>query len=379
MAPNTTNPSNKTKAPNGLPGVETLTIAHHRAARKMAAVQRTPLGRRALNVVRNLVWVVPLTILVWLYAEREQFDSQRVTIPITISTERQDRIATIISPMPSNLVVDLKGPRSRIEQARQDLSARQGIQILVPAQTPVGKEVALASQAAIENDPVFLNNGVTVKAPEPQSITVKIDEMHPGLEVRPQVSPDILSRLDAPPTFDPPVVKIVGPRSLVTDAKDPPIVMAEISEQVLPKIGSADIPTVTLTLKHPNELLKIVPLTLKARVRIKSAIASYTLSSVPVFVMGPPALMEKYRVVFPNGPFIPRVTFLGPEDQISRIRNNEIIPKAVLEIRQEDATQHLPRSPSSFILPADASEVKVSDEDKTRTIDFTLVERTRLE
>src|SRR5215213_10121517 len=69
-----------------------------------------------VNFARTMAWVVPLTILIWIYAEREQVATApgRV-IPIDVKTSAPNRIVKLISPADKNIVADLAGPRAQLD------------------------------------------------------------------------------------------------------------------------------------------------------------------------------------------------------------------------------------------------------------------------
>ncbi len=366
----------RTGAPT-LPGVEVITYAQRQAARSISAVERTPVGRRIINVLRNMIWVVPLTVLVWLYAEREQIAPQQgLSIPITVVSERADRVVEVVRPEDGTVTIDIKGTRARIEQARQELTAKQGIQLVLPASAPVGPQVPMPAMEAIATHRVFADRGIVVTSVSPATLTLNVDELREGMEFRPQVSREVAALLESPPIFDPPVARVSGPRSVLMNREDPAEVIAELTEQMLPKVpGEHVIGGITLRLKNPDPRVRITPSTVSATVHIKASTTRYVLTSVPVFTMGPQAVLDKYHVDFGSkGPFINNVTVVGPEDQINRIKSNEFIPRAVLEIRSEDARSPLPRAPFMYILP---DGVEVIEEDLSRTITFELKERLR--
>ena len=373
---NTDNP----KSRNGvqtLPGVEILATASHRASRKVAAVQRTPVGRKILAVIQNLIWVVPLTMLVWLYAEREQLDERSIDVPITVKSDRPDRFVALANASERVSEIDIKGTRSRIEQARQALANRQGLQIVVPAQLDLGPQVPLPAMEAIAADPVFADDGSPCPPARPNTLTAPGRRDCVGNRTPPADPPGDRLAPRRPGRLDPPAVKVSGPKRVLTNPDAPVEVMAEITPQMLPKVaGTQEISAVPIRLKVPNEQVTLTPSAVKARVKLRSSTVSYVINSVPVFTYGPPALFDRYRVSFPNGSFLSRVTVVGPQDEINRISSGEFMPKAMLEIQQQDARERLPRSPSLYILPPN---VTVSDEDKNRTITFELVDRTRTE
>jgi hypothetical protein len=359
-------------AAQSIPGVEIIATASQRASRKMSAVQRTPFGRRVFDVIRTLIWVVPLTVLVWLYAERETIDEQVLSVPVTIQSERADRMVTFASSADRVLSIKIKGTRIRIQQARDELARKQGLQIVVPAKLGLGLQVAMPAMEAINANPVFWQRGITVIACTPGTLSLQVDEVVQAMDFRPEIPQEIASRLDGQAVLDPPTVMLTGPRRALVGAETPVEVVADITVQMLPKVGG-EIPAVPVRLKTPNDQITITPATLKARVKLKSSSISYTIASVPVFVYGPPKLFDQYQV---NLTPLSRVTVVGPQEEIAKISSGDFIPKALLEVTQQDVRERLPRSPSMYVLPPN---VTVSDEDKNRTITFELVERTKAE
>ena len=359
-------------AAQSIPGVEIIATASKRASQKMTAVQRTPFGRRVFEVIRNLIWVVPLTMLVWLYAERETIDEQDLLVPVTIRSDRADRIVTLVSSADRVLQIKIKGTRIRIQQARDELARKQGLQIVAPAQLELGPLVPVPIMQPLNANPVFWQRGITVTSCTPSILNLQVDEVVQAMDFPPQIPPDVASKLDGPAVLDPPVVALSGPRRALVDTETPVEVVADITPQMLPKVGG-EIPAVPVRLRMPNDRITITPATVKVRVKLKSSLVSYTIPSVPVFVYGPPKLFDQYQV---NPPPLSRVTVIGPQDEINKIISGDFIPKALLEVSQQDVRERLPRLPSMYLLPPN---VTVSDEDKNRTITFELVDRTKVE
>lgn len=359
-----------------IPGVEIIATASRRLVVDYASAQRTPIGRRVYQVIRNLIWVVPLTVLVWLYAEREtMIDDQPITVPVTVRADRADRIVTLASSSERVLDMKVKGTHARVQQAREELARTHGLQILAPAQLELGPQVSLSAIEAVNANSIFSERGITVTSCSPARLTLQVDELVQGIEFRPDVPQAIAARLDGPAVFDPPTVMLSGPKRALVGAEPPVEVIADITQQMLPKVGG-EILDVPLRLKTSNDLITITPPTVTARVKVKASAVTYMINSVAVFTVGPPALFDKYRVSFPYGSVLSRVTVVGPQDEINKISSGEFIPKALLEVTQQDASARLPRSPDRWNLPPN---VTVSDEDKNRTITFELVERAKAE
>src|SRR4051812_15684629 len=81
---------------------------------------------RVMNGVRSLPWVVPLTLLIWVYAEREQVVPVPVAIPIEVVSTDPNRLVTIegqsrpASGRPQ-VMATLSGPKAQTESVKDRL------------------------------------------------------------------------------------------------------------------------------------------------------------------------------------------------------------------------------------------------------------------
>ena len=164
MAPDRNDSSSSKSRPAvpSIPGVEIIATASRRLVVDYAAAQRTPVGRRVYYVIRNLTLVVPLTVLVWLYAERETIQPDQVVVPVMVRAERADRIAELATSADRVLSIKVSGTRARIQQVRDELAKTQGLEIVAPAQLELGPQVALPAMEAVNANPIFLQRGITV-------------------------------------------------------------------------------------------------------------------------------------------------------------------------------------------------------------------------
>src|SRR3982751_5576817 len=75
-----------------------------------------------LGFLKTLVWVAPLTLLIWVYAEREQNVTQSgIIVPIDVRTSDPNRIVTLRGPADKNVVLELFGPRAKVDHIRDFL------------------------------------------------------------------------------------------------------------------------------------------------------------------------------------------------------------------------------------------------------------------
>src|SRR3954470_17200953 len=89
-----------------------------------------------LDGLKTFVWVAPLTVLIWVYAEQEQEkDEPTVQVPIAIKSTDPNRIVTLAPGNDQWITVDLRGPRSKIEAVKSEL-AKGGDRGAIPIELP---------------------------------------------------------------------------------------------------------------------------------------------------------------------------------------------------------------------------------------------------
>src|SRR5881227_1775492 len=74
------------------------------------------------SAFKTFLWVAPLTVLIWIYAEREQIDRADVRVPIKMFSKSSDRIITVTSPADGMVNLDVQGPKASLNDLRDILS-----------------------------------------------------------------------------------------------------------------------------------------------------------------------------------------------------------------------------------------------------------------
>src|SRR4051812_30244783 len=87
-------------------------------------LRRTATLENLFATLRTLAWVAPLTILIWIYAEREQVATREVTIPISVHSSDPSRVATLLMSG-QGVTAHLVGPRGQVDQV-YDIITRPG-------------------------------------------------------------------------------------------------------------------------------------------------------------------------------------------------------------------------------------------------------------
>src|SRR2546428_4759368 len=116
--------------------------------RGMAAARRwfrdTFSKDQLISGLRSLVWVAPLTVLIWIYAEREQVNWQTVQIQVEVRSGAPGQVAHLADSRGGTVSATIRGPKARVGQAVEALQAGVPVQIFIgggrqPGDHDVGK------------------------------------------------------------------------------------------------------------------------------------------------------------------------------------------------------------------------------------------------
>jgi hypothetical protein len=336
------------------------------------------------NFLRSLPWVVPLTLLIWIYAEREQLaDEPKVTIPIDVRTSDPNRYVTLVSPREKNIMAELTGPRAALEKVKERLAPHgdaAAIQIDVDPPISAGEHELFTAQ--IQNNPIFKDAGITVTNCQPSLLRVFVDQVEER-EFTVKAPPAVAANLEQSPTFEPAKVKVRGPVAVLDNAPDR-IIYANFSglDSVLRTPGQHEEPAVPLTPPFKDgDHVTINPKTVRAFLKVKEADVTLKLDYVPIYNLDPQGLLAKHKVTFPAGttPTLSNVTVIGPKDQIDVLKDPKHEPKpvAVLRLNREDADGKLHERTLLILgLPDGVTPIP---EDANRKIEFKLDDLTAAE
>jgi hypothetical protein len=349
---------------------------------------------QVISNLKTLAWTIPLTLLIWIYAEREQVGTQKdISVPFELVTDpaRSVSLADTRPPQDKNLILELQGPQARLQEVKQKLSGGnlpQGLRIEIPSSLALNKEHSIDTLPLVQNDRIFTDAGVSVLSVQPSRIEVLVDQV---VEREAKiVKPPSARNVDA--TFDPATVKVRGPLSLLTRAAQASAqheesgrlsVYANIPEEVLRKPGKRELPDVTPLVRSPDlqdERIAIVePEHVKATLNVRDVDEVWTIPSMTVFLTTPQGLLGRYEVA-DFTPALKNVTVHGPKEIIDAMKQPgyEPQPKARVEIKQADVGDKRSKTVQYDLPKGPNWEVQVADQDKDRTVEFRLVERSAL-
>ena len=337
------------------------------------------------NVISNLktlAWVVPLTLLIWIYAEREQVATTKdVAVPFDMVSLDPNVAIRVRSPSDQNLILELQGPQARLQEVLSKLRGGllpQGLKIEVPTSLEKNREHGLDALSLVRNQKIFVDNGVTVLGCQPARLDFIVDSM---VEREAKiVKPPSAKNLDA--AFDPPAVRIRGPLSVFTAAENANggqlMIWADLRDDVTrAPPGHYDK---EVALRRPpgleDERITVSgPATIKASVDVRKADKTKLIRSMVITTTGPASMFDKFTVKFikPEDGVLKNVTVSGPPETIDMLDQLDQ-PTARLVVKPQDVGDVRTRV-VKYDLP---DGVTVVDDDKNRTVDFRLVDRATL-
>jgi len=123
------NPTSLNRRSDTPPSPVVLRPAERKAnARRWASVVRrwfreTFSREQLVSSLRSLIWVAPLTVLIWIYAEREQVEPATAQFPIEIRSGAPGQVAHLADSRGGTVLATIRGPKAKVSQAVEALQA----------------------------------------------------------------------------------------------------------------------------------------------------------------------------------------------------------------------------------------------------------------
>ncbi len=293
-----------------------------------------------LGGVRTLAWVLPLTILIWAYAEREEAVTETVVVPVNLQADQTDRVLTIRDQTDNNIAVELKGPRAGIQRLKDQIEkGLSPVNLRVVTQGANPNETLTVSIASeLKTNTVFQQNALEVIRTQPPNLRVSVD-LKETRELPVVVSPEDSLRFGKV-TIKAPAVKITAPHkyfaTLATATDGEGFVYARLEglEKYVGQIYDGDVP---IYLPVKDDRVE-APSHVKARVDIPAAdMPTLQIPSVPIYIDQRYDEVQGYRVEL-QGQFgvVPNVWVKGPARQIDMIKSPSFAPRAIVHLSIRD-------------------------------------------
>ncbi|HMO26851.1 MAG TPA: hypothetical protein PKB10_11330 [Tepidisphaeraceae bacterium] len=331
-------------------------------------LQNPHTAHRVRDLLKTLLWVGPMTLLIWVYAEREQLSRDTITVVVNLRSAEPDRV---ITPSRQTVALDLRGPRAQLDAIRRNVaSGNSDAEINLTIQRTPGIHHELSYASLLSENNVFRGAGIDILKTDPAFGRIFVDEVIEA-EV-PVTEPQLDARFDGPIVFEPRTVRARGPRSQLEHRLNSgqPLAVAEMAQ--LPQLqqpGSHN--NIVVSLRSPGESITLVPATVAVDFRIvEQRTRTYRIPSVIIEVRKPAALEGRVNVEV-NPPVLTNVDVLGPVAVIDEMERNarSAAPVAVLRITAEDVTARRGTKPVRFDLPTGVMVVG-----EARTAEFTITD-----
>jgi hypothetical protein len=316
---------------------------------------------KVIDVIKTLPWIVPITIIIWIYAEREQtVTGQKVTFPIAVRVESPHRIAALSNPADGLVVATFDGPIANLQHVIELLKANPdhpAIVYTVPAGTDRGTFRTLALSAIADN-PMFAQYGIRVTDVAPAQLEIMVDDIdEPMVDVKPLEG---LTNLEVVPQFSPAQVKIHAPHSMF--GPDNRFVTAKLDTS---KPGLHEHERVDVTWSHVGgeKNVSIEPPWVYATFTVRTRDVPKTISGIPIFIAEPAFTRTKYQITAPDS--LPPINFLGPKDEIDQLSEGVKAFLELIDLREGDQTEQV-----RFEFPPSVHNVHVVSKVQDYTVTF---------
>lgn len=328
---------------------------------------------QVLSSLRALMWVAPLTLLIWIYAEREQQAVRTAQFQIVVKSADPTQVASFAAASDQNIQnvsATLKGPRARLEAATEKLDPRSNagaVQIVIDGNRAPGQyEVDILAQ--IQKDYRLEGSGITIQDCTPRQVRIEVDRLE---EVELEVKADPQARFLSPPIFDPPTVKVSAPAAAIRNASG-----GRYAKANLPSLapGPHTLKTVTVTVEGLGDGKAVPrPATVSAVIEVGQADVRFRIDSLPISpnVAVDLQAFATHELQFER--FLSNVWVYGPPDKIRELQNGTLTPRpeATFKVADKDLGQQRVVAPIKYDLP---EGIRLA-EDAPRTITFNLLRK----
>lgn len=328
--------------------------------------------------LKQLAWVAPLTVLIWVYAERRQQYRDTVTFNVVARSSSQNVHVTVAEPADGIVQAVLQGARSRIEEVETTVGAQAPVVIDVPVDAKPGVTTFNVAEI-LDRDPRF--RGLTWQE-SPSSIPARLEVLVDPVEdlmLPVTIRKEDQDRLEkGGAVFTPAKVRVRMPSRVARDvrlANDGQLVvyadLAALRDST--DGGKQSLPDVRVFVNGAEGAqVRIEPATVSAVLTLRDADQSFVIEQLPVITHASNSFHNQYTVKFdPTTLF--DVEVVGPAGAIEELRTGgDSAVSAFVSVSKEDAGE--PRQKKvSFILP---DGVRLHERSADQDVGVTVTPRT---
>lgn len=302
--------------------------------------------------IANIVLVVVVTALIWLYLEAE-----------SLTTSQQEMRISFVSPTGEMLISPVgdewRGVATiRVEGAQSALS-RTPRAVEIPVGSPgfpgIEGEQTVDLRVALRANRELQRAGVNLVEVEPQSVRLRLEAVITLQDVA--IRPELVGiEPAAPPTVEPSRATVRGPRSAMDQLaalSGGAYVTARVRQDTAGSLPDGQTTRVRALLEAPQPVppdqIQIVPREAEVSFTIRSRSAVATLPSAPVQLIMPPAESGRFRVdINADDAFISNITVSGPSELVEQVRSGQLRIVALLWLTSDELERPIESKMVSF-------------------------------
>jgi hypothetical protein len=323
--------------------------------------------------LKTLGWVVPLTLLIWIYAERQQLLQNPATVPnVEVLVQSNDPSRSVLFTEAGEHYVTLKlmGPQEGVRKVMDQLTQRiprERLTLALGADGPIRDNQSVGITSLIQNLDLFKSNGVSVLEVQPPAMTINVDtEARRTVPVElPTDHPEFTTS-----KIDPPNVTVSGPQRVLSAANLKALLKLDGFSQ-LNTPGTYALQSVPVELSTPSRL-HVDPTHVDATVVVSQSDITHEIPAVYVWIVATPSTLRDFNLQLADSDVsITHVVVKGPKEQINAIEKGVFNPIAELRVSQGDANNPHEIAPVFDLPPG----VTVVNPEAKKPIKFTATPR----
>ena len=309
---------------------------------------------RLLDHLKTGLWVTLVTVVIWTFAESESLTSRSVRAEVALESDAAtDRAVEITDPAWRDRVdVAIEGATAAVSEAeailRRPICLRPG---MPGVPTEAGEQTADLA-AALRSLPDLQGKPVTIVRADPPTVRIRIDQL---LTRELKVVVDAPgAELDGQAEARPATVNIIAPDADAKRLTESSVAIARISPETLTRLVPGRKETISnvaieLPLEVAGPRARAAPARVEVALTLKSRTATYTLASVPVYILVAAVEYERWDIsVPPEDRFLTDVQVSGPSDMVDQVRRGEIKVTAKVELSFDELERGISSKEVSF-------------------------------
>jgi hypothetical protein len=285
-------------------------------------------GVTVWSVVRTLLWLGPLTILIWFTAETSRNESSSFDVTVDVASNDMSRVAHLQDPADGRVRVNVIGPRTMIQRLETQLGGQVTLNL---SDTNTTGLVARSARDLLRDTPTFRDfRRVRIENTVPADLRINVE---PVVEQTVPVRiPALVTNVSA--IFNPANVTIRGPQSVIETARRTGSLIAEADIAGSPMLqtpGKKD--PITITVRSNLRGTSVTPSTVTATLDVRATDVPFTIPSMPVWAALPPGVTDRVRLTLePNTIF--NVAVVGTPEAIEKLKAGTAVAR--LDFAPED-------------------------------------------